>query len=671
MRLLLRRLRSSEIAKILSVPSLNSACLYLLFPLHPAVSVPTLLAAAGSLAAWFAFTPSRGRLRGASIALFVVGLIWAVVSPYFVLGGMLYFYRAESLDPRRSLILRLGDSTTAGHLVYLTDPIRTSGPVRRLAMLLGSRAEFIEKLSAHDQSAVIMPLSSAIRHRLLGPGTPTYAEELIASYTGAQLAIDIQPMPKQTGSRFICGVGVQASNFPLVRYVRNVNNSPELPWSAVVYEKGDEQRAATYAAKLDFAIEAASLGDFQSSIGTLESAHADAPTTLEEARLFAILGSVSSAVIGGNVGTTQGLSFFNQAMRHWPRAASRGRLSRSLLDGPVDRWLFDALRMAFLGHEQEYPNWCSILGNSPTFKLKEYSASGDVSRLSWFDSFPDTPEESLIAAEHQRLRSSVERSAGNPQELAAELRAFVSGRPNVARWAFVSLLGAAAEEAASAYGGHLRIAGPLVSPWIEALDTITAMCAEPWKSRYRRLLVFFNAQAATAAAVEQRDHEQVMQMVPVWLDSFAEFGFSMTSRRLAEQMLGTGAPASQTEGVLAPMSPAAPWWDRRYLDWFGSVVVGTVLVPETCNKPGPRCAETLNKLAGCCDRDQEGKGRLFAPGLSLVLALSQGLHQPISGNWMSAYRDATGSEGVVWIEPAMAAGSVGSRSSTTGPQKPQ
>jgi len=240
----LRQLWLSEPVKKAVIPLLNAASLYLLFPLHPGISIPALLAALGSIATWPSFGFSNLKSRTWSIVLLVAGLLWAILSPYFVPSGQLYFYRADSIDPRQAEILPLGDSALAGHLVYLTDPIRTSALVRKTMKLMGFRVEFLEKTPEHDPPLIIMPLSNSIRYRILGAGTATYGEELITSYIGTELAVSIYPYSKHShGYRPFSSVGLAASNFPLVDYVRNVNNSPDLPWNAVAYSKLHVARA--------------------------------------------------------------------------------------------------------------------------------------------------------------------------------------------------------------------------------------------------------------------------------------------------------------------------------------------------------------------------------------------------------------------------------------------
>jgi hypothetical protein len=213
----LGRLWSSELIKGASVPLLNALSLYLLFPLHPGITIPTLLAAGGAVLLWPSFGITRLKSGNWSITLLVAGLLWAVVSPYFVPSGALYFYRADSNDPAQSEILPLGDSTVGGYLVYLCDPIRASVLVRAAMMLLGFEVEFLERAPG-DSPVIVMPLSSAVRYRVLGAAAPIYADELITSYTGTQLALDIHANTKRPGTpRPFVSVGVSGFRLSIGR----------------------------------------------------------------------------------------------------------------------------------------------------------------------------------------------------------------------------------------------------------------------------------------------------------------------------------------------------------------------------------------------------------------------------------------------------------------------
>lgn len=418
----------SEPVKKASIPLLNAISLYFIFPLHPGITIPAVIAGILSVATWPSFGFPRLASRTWSIALLVGGMLWAILSPYLVLSGTVYFYRADSNDPRQSEVLALGGSTDAGHLVYLTDPIRASVPVWKAMKLMGFGVELMERVSDYDPPVILMPLSGAVRYRKLGTGTPTFAEELITSYTGTGLSVEVYRW--STAPHTMVGVGVTASSFSLVDYVRSIDNSPDLPWNAVIYARESEKRTAKYAAELDLALQAASSGDFQSAIGTLESAFQTAPSALERARLYTLLGSVSSAVIGGNIGDAQGLAFFNQAMRYWPRAALRNRLNRAQLDSPVDRWLFDRLKTAFFLRENEYPTWAKVVGDSdPRLRLATAHKSGNLTSGWVLNYMPQTPTaaESLIGADKQRLIGLVKRSTGNPDRLSTELKEFVTG----------------------------------------------------------------------------------------------------------------------------------------------------------------------------------------------------------------------------------------------------
>jgi hypothetical protein len=316
------------------------------------------------------------------------------------------------------------------------------------------------------------------------------------------------------------------------------------------------------------------------------------------------------------------------------------------MDNPVDRWLFDSLKMELSGREHEYPTWSRVLGDSdPHLKRRAEYHSGNFTGGWQFNQIPDTPVESLIDAERQRLIGIVTRSAGNPQKLSTELREFVSGRPNVARWGFSTLEGA---------DENWLILEP---PWSEALDDMAAMCAEPWRSRYQNHLSFRRNLSAFLVTASQGNGDHTIQMLS---SLYTDLGFPATARSFTKQILAGSTLSAQSEKTFSAASPAVPWWNRKYLDWFGSIVTDAYSSSDNCANPGPRCRELLESLASRSERDDGGRGHLFAPGLATALMLSKALRQPIGDNWMVEYREATGVKQFVWPDEATLAYDPGS-----------
>ena len=94
-------------------------------------------------------------------------------------------------------------------------------------------------------------------------------------------------------------------------------------------------------------------------------------------------------------------------------------------------------------------------------------------------------------------------------------------------------------------------------------------------------------------------------------------------------------------------SPAVPWWDSRYLDWFSATAFASIISLQDCAKPSSKCGELLERNAENWERDDAGHGNLFAPGLALALTYSEITGDPISKHWMIAFHDATGMEAIV------------------------
>lgn len=348
----------------------------------------------------------------------------------------------------------------------------------------------------------------------------------------------------------------------------------------------------------------------------------------------------------------QGLSFFNQAMEHWPRAGSRTQLTRAQMDTPVDRWLFDGLKGVFAGWDVEYPAWSKVLGNSQRhFEGWGVNGSGAERFLWWYDQIPDTPVDSLLAAERQRLFSAVQQSSRDRRATAEALRMFVGGSQERARWAFEMLLQRAHAPVAIRNGRGIMIPLSLSAPWSDALDEAASLCAEPWRSQYRALLSCARALSAIYAVfpeVKGMDNQTAENFVRKLIQQFSAFGFPKTALSLSTLLAADGSSGIQSRNVAAELSPAAPWWSRDFLDWFGAFLMRNEGMSQICKVRGPKCKEFIENVASHCARDDQGRGRLFAPGLMIALTLSAAFDQPIDESWTTAYRDATGSTGVVW-----------------------
>jgi len=451
--------------------------------------------------------------------------------------------------------------------------------------LLGSDAELLNRTSASDQPSILLPLSSAVRYRKAGTGTSIYAEETLSSYQGSGIAINVLPLAKSESIT----AELQISSLPLVDYARSINNSPELPWNAVPYNKEREKQAATYSASLDLAIEAASAGDFQVAISTLEAAATSAPSDLEKARVYALLGRISGAVIGGNVGGTQGLAFFNQAMRFWPRTAPKTHLTREQLDNPIDLWLFDTLTAAFLYQEKDYPRSARILGvTDPRIKTRIELQSGQLTAKWWFQEVPADAPASIIGADRKRLTGWLEQYKTNSKELAVRINEFIANRPSVARWVFETLLN---EQ------GNNMMSRMTIDPELQnALVGVTELCPEPWKTRYRHHLgliaIWGHLTTLAFKSPDQMDLESAKGFVKDIVQTMSQAGFPETA---------AGWSTYFTEGTPRPSPalpiPNVPWWDLKYLDYFGKLVVDTAPMVDVCKTPGQSCKDLLEGLA--------------------------------------------------------------------------
>ena len=64
--------------------------------------------------------------------------------------------------------------------------------------------------------------------------------------------------------------------------------------------------------------------------------------------------------------------------------------------------------------------------------------------------------------------------------------------------------------------------------------------------------------------------------------------------------------------------------------------------------PTQKCSATLNSIGHQFERDQSGRGRLFAPSIALILGLAQTSNQQIDPDWNVLYKEAVGAD---WPSP--------------------
>ena len=64
--------------------------------------------------------------------------------------------------------------------------------------------------------------------------------------------------------------------------------------------------------------------------------------------------------------------------------------------------------------------------------------------------------------------------------------------------------------------------------------------------------------------------------------------------------------------------------------------------------PTQKCSATLNSIGHQFERDQSGRGRLFAPSIALILGLAQTSNQQIDPDWKVLYKEAVGAD---WPSP--------------------
>jgi tetratricopeptide (TPR) repeat protein len=566
-------------------------------PFVAKVSLPSLgIVAATLVTVYIAVKRRRRYLLVVAAMLFLVAIAWATIGIFVVLPGTIYCFQSEFSNPLAATFSVLGSRDQDGGFLYLTDPIRSSQFVKRLVQYLRPQLVFLEPTTLSEQDVIRIPLTTAIVHTVRGTNPESSATELLVSYYGPGLRVyaDSKALYVALGLKY----------FVLVDDLQKA--ARPLSWDVVLLNRQKGKDSAFYIANTDSGLAAAMAGDFEKAIGDLETAFAYAPSDLERARNRALLGQISFAILNGNIGETQALSYFNQAMQYWPLAAIGKPIQDSTLTSSLDAWLYQVLSRTFLLRENEYPQWTKILRLPPP-------PSWALERPK-FQNWQLSPlgEGSLVSAEGDRIIRLIENNASTD-----EVRRYVAEHdgwsPEVRRWLAELLVGR------NSPSEHLAD----VSEW--AIQQMP----EPWRSRYSKV----------------RRHEITLRaLVEFMITSTKEFGFYSISA-VFSQMYAAEIASADLALADVGMPPKSSWWQSSFIDWFGAKLFFVMQYgDQICSHPGDACSAWLTRMGDDMTRDNLGDRRLFAPGIAAILTLANHYHQQIDSSWALMYKESVGAD---------------------------
>lgn len=562
---------------------------------------------------------------------------WVAASPFLTGADPLYLAMSSRTQPSEAFLEPLtADGKQVASLLFISDPIRKFPPVERaLARLAGARLRRISTVAVGPRIFYQMPLIYAVRKA--APSASSASErtqDVRIIYHGLSASVGPQGGADHLG--FVETVGLTHRN------ILDVIGSPSNPWYAVPVGAGGEPEAFRYACRLDLGLTAVSLGDYPLALALLD-AGLHAPSAIERARALALMGKLTSIVLGGSIGELQGLSLYHDAYRIWA-ASLPGGPKPTKAESPVAEWLSEELEEEFTQFGTAYPEIARFLKLDrerireaedyrvqrnklrPMKKPDEAAkAFGSLKKFLQKDVSSDKAE-GWFDAEFERL-ARLGRGA-----LAAEAKLAASRGPDEARWFAensLALSGLTPDEQGAAY---------------EATATAAGACAEPWRSQlleYLRYQVDVTQVFPKSSGVTSLASGKALGLHQLEITVASARKFNLHRVESLSQNIVTAARAESQESAkpvpFAP-APAASWWATDYIDWFLATawnsLVGTL--KDECNHQSSSCEEALMGMRPSLCYDGSNERRLFAPGLGFALMVLSG-QRKIDPWWFHAF----------------------------------
>ncbi|MGA2336818.1 MAG: hypothetical protein ABSG08_15740 [Terriglobales bacterium] len=598
---------------------------FVFFPFNLLASVPAAIAIGTALGlGWLGFRNGRRLFFAASVVTLLAGIAWATLGLFVVLQKPLYCYSSDTTSLVKGEVFRVDAGKPLGNVFYITDPVRKSTIIRRIAQTLSPQIIFIEGREENGQHAILIPMTDAVLHQVSGTGDARSAEEIWLAYVGPTLQVGTHDPTRniKVGFGFTC--------VPIIYSLQKSSDKPGLPWQAVIYDPAGESKSVLYVSYLDVALSAAARDDLGTSIETLELSYKYAPSEIERARNRVLLANVSLALLSGELGGTQALSFMNEGMQHWAKAHRNEPVERTSLSDPVDTWLYYIFRDAFFWRQAEYPNWARLLvfHSSPVMVERQRPQGNGLTLYNWTEPMADPPEQSLISAENDQLMTLVS-ATDNLGVLQRTLTEKYGSSLDVRRWLVETMMSGVLSEKISPPSGQVS----------RAIAWAIQQTPEPWYSEYSKAWHLLHVMVRVDMSNPMETAERDVQLA-------RELGFKEYARATGEMLSQLSASKKAVVRIdTTGITPSDPWYHRNFLDWFAATVLAAgARAVEDCKSSGPQCRESLESTADLVERDRGGKGKLFAPGVALVLVEAQFADQELNPNLTVIYKEATGAE---------------------------
>jgi len=267
-------------------------------------------------------------------------------------------YFSESYNPSNSRFVSLvPEDEQSGSLLIIAGPLRKHVfPLWRI--FLNKDIRRLRRVKYGDSSFIVFPLTSAYTKDEVGVASGIKARTIFTPLlVSPAIYINVERLGDTDEKEFKHALAYKC-DFLSYKYVIT-RTLP--PWQAVYTSKPsiDDIR---YAAILDDALTTASLESTGEAISKLDRASSLAPSEIEKARVYCLLGKLAECCLAGNIGVTQSLALYQNAysiMRVEDNTRRKALFTRT----PVENWIYNVLMKRFTVYGELFKDQILVLSN--------------------------------------------------------------------------------------------------------------------------------------------------------------------------------------------------------------------------------------------------------------------------------------------------------------------
>lgn len=314
-----------------------------------------------SFAFYYLRLKKRGRKRLkwliSTVCFTAIAILWALIGPIIVVKRPIYVYFSESYNPSKSRFVSLvPEDEQSGSLLIIAGPLRKHVlPIWRF--LLNEDIRQLRRVHYGDRNFIVFPLTNAYTKDELGVASGIKARTIFIPFVSPAIHINLERLEDTDDKEFTLAL-VNKCTFLRYKYV--ITRSIP-PWQAVYTSKPsiDDIR---YAAFLDDVLTTASWESTGEMISKLDRASSLAPSEIEKARVYCLLGQLAECCLDGNIGLTQSLALYQNSYSIM-RVEDNTRRKTLFTRTPVENWIYNVLMKRFTVYGELFKEQILVLSN--------------------------------------------------------------------------------------------------------------------------------------------------------------------------------------------------------------------------------------------------------------------------------------------------------------------